>query len=288
MSDEMPLRQLQDACLEAHATIRDEVASLFQRYSQDTPGISPTLAQLFNYQSSRNQAASLLVSRGYAWDAEIILRSFYETSAKILFICFSDDEQKLTLLDEFWNKLGSINDRRRARKAEFNIREDDSVSSAIFEALTNDQMFDLEAKGNKSERKRLEQKWSFSEIIEALEGRAVNGKPLQGMRNLLHAYGICSHLAHADCTALDMMTDRQIRPKQELQALQAGHAARIMSDQVSLTWFCADALRHHFKADFSDIKKMVSAFQKPMTFAEPIQSAFDESQRAYYDGLRGR
>lgn len=288
MSDESPLQQLQEVCLEAHSVIRDEIVLLFQRYGQNTPAVVPTLDELFRYLSSRSQAVSFLLSWGYAWDAEIILRSFYETAAKILFICFSEENDKLTLIDEFWNKLRSISDRRRARKAEYNFRNDGTVSSEIFKAFTDERVFDLDAKGNKAERKRLEQKWSFAEIVNALEGRMVGGKPLQGMLNLLHMYGICSHLAHSDSVALDMMADRKMRPPEELQLLKSGHAARIMSDQVSLTWFCADALRHHFKGEFSNEGKMIHAFQKPLDFAAPIQSAFEESQRAFYEKLQQR
>ncbi|TKV76132.1 DUF5677 domain-containing protein [Rhizobium sp. AU243] len=288
MTEQSPLRLLQEASLEAHAFIRDEVVGLFDRYGEKTPDITPTLKKLFAYLSSRNQAVSFLVSWGYSWDAEIILRSFYETAAKILLVCFAADEDKSVLMDEFWNRLGSINDRRRARKAEFSaqIMDADNVSSAIFDALKNERLFDLDAKGNKAERKRLEQKWSFSEIIESLDGRVVGGEPLVGMKSILHVYGMCSHLAHADSTALDLMTDRALRPQDELQILEAGHISRILSDQVSLAWFCADALRQHFKGDFSDPEGFYEAFRKTAKLSEPLQAAFNESQREFYERIK--
>lgn len=287
MSNESPLGLLQDASLQAHAVIRDEIAGLFERYGETTPDVTPTLKQLFWYLSARNQGVSFLVSWGYSWDAEIILRSFYETAAKILFICFAEDEDKAKLIDEFWNKLGSINDRRRARKAEFSVhlKEEDDVPNSIFEALRDERLFDLNAKGNKAERKRLEQKWSFSEIIEALDGRTLDGKPLVGMKSVLHIYGICSHLAHADSAAMELMADRALRPKDELRLLEAGHISRILSDQVSLTWFCAEALRRHFKGEFSDTEKFYNSFQRAAELGEPLQAAFNDSQRSFYEGL---
>lgn len=287
MSNELSLRLLQEASLEAHAVIRDEIVGLLARYGGDTPDITPTLGKLFNYLSSRNQAVSFMVSWGYSWDAEIILRSFYETAAKILFICFAEQQEKPLLIDEFWNKLGSINDRRKARKAEFSeqMTAAGSVSSSIFEALNDGRLFDLEAKGNKADRKRLEQKWSFSEIVEALEDRLVNGEPLVGMKGLLHNYGICSHLTHADNAALDLMTDRALRDPQELRLLEIGQISRIFSDQVSLAWFCAEALRYHFRGEFIDKDKFVDAFRKIERLCEPLQAAFYDSQKDFYDGL---
>jgi hypothetical protein len=287
MSDEAPLILLQEASLQAHAVIRDEIAGLFERYGETTPDVTPTLKRLFWYLSERNQAVSFLVSWGYSWDAEIILRSFYETAAKILFICFAEDQDKPELMDEFWNKLGSINDRRRARKAEFSAQVDEAntPSGVIFKASKDERLFDLDAKGNKAERKRLEQKWSFSEIIESLDGRMVGGKPLVGIKSVLHIYGVCSHLAHADSAAMDLMADRATRSEDELGHLQAGHISRILSDQVSLTWFCAEALRGHFKGEFSDTARFYGAFQNTAELGEPLQAAFYESQRAFYEGL---
>lgn len=58
MSDESPLRLLQEASLEAHAVIRDEIVALFDRYGKNTAAITPTLKKLFAYLASRNQAIS--------------------------------------------------------------------------------------------------------------------------------------------------------------------------------------------------------------------------------------
>jgi hypothetical protein len=71
------LRGLQEASLEALSLIREEVEVLFLHHGSTTPEIAPTLEMLFWYLSSRSQTVSFLVSWGYEWDAEIILRSFY-------------------------------------------------------------------------------------------------------------------------------------------------------------------------------------------------------------------
>jgi hypothetical protein len=168
---------MQEACLEALTQIRDEVESLFSRYGSESSDANATLKPLFWYLSSRSQAVSFLISNGYPWDAEMILRAFYEAAAKILFICFSDDSEKSALADEFWDKLGPISDRRTARKAAFaeQLFERSSVSASVFAMLQDGSVFDLEPEGSKPERKRLEQKWSFSEIVANLEHRATEG-----------------------------------------------------------------------------------------------------------------
>ncbi|UWM78906.1 DUF5677 domain-containing protein (plasmid) [Rhizobium sp. WSM4643] len=276
--------------MDANAVIRDEIAGLFSRYGENTPAATSTLRPLFAYLSSRAQAVTFLLTWGYCWDAEIVLRSFYETAAKILFICLAEEEEKAVLLNEFWNVLGSIGNRRRARKAELVVRGADAehVASDIFEALTQESIFDQNIAGNKAERKRIEQKWSFSEIVTSLEGRLIAGEPLNGFQGILHMYGMCSHLAHADGAALDLMADRALRPQEELRLLESSHVARIVSDQVSLTWFCAEALRQHFDGVLIDEEKFRNAFEATARASEPIQSAFIESQREFYERIFGK
>ena len=275
------MQPMQDATLKAFALIRDEVDGLFKRCGADTPEITPTLKALFWYFSARSQTASFLLSYGYAWDAEIILRSFCETAAKILLLCLSEAVEKPQLVDEFWNKLGTINNRRTARRASLAEKVGDSsgLSRPIFQILQDTHIFSVEDETSKAQRKRLEQKWSFTEIIANLSKREVR---LSGLTSILHMYGMASHLAHADCAAMDLMTDRALREPQERQLLEAAHASQILSDQVSLWWFCADALRRHYRAEFENAKAQKDAFDHTHELGKPFQDAFEQSQEEFY------
>ncbi|WP_376960233.1 DUF5677 domain-containing protein [Azospirillum sp. A26] len=284
MNNDSSIHALQEVNLQCLTHIRDEIQSLFSRYGSDSFPETQTLKCLFWYLSSRNQAVSFLISHGYLWDSEIILRSFYEVAAKILFISFSEDNEKAVLIDEFWNGLGSINDRKRARKAAYaeQIFEAGSMSAEVFSALQDDRTFDLQAEGSKTQRKRIEQKWSFSEIIEQLDQKVSHGKPLEGIKSMLHMYGIASHLIHADQAAMDLMHDRATREHGEREILEAAHVARIMSDQVNITWFCADALRQNFKGEFIDNVKLRELLKEFAKLSDPFHANFSESQRDFY------
>lgn len=285
---QISMQPMQEAALKAFSLIRDEVDNLFKRRGSNTPDATPTLKALFWYLSSRSQAVSFLLSYGYAWDAEIILRSFYETAAKILLLCFAEPAEKTQLLDEFWNTLGAINNRRTARRAALaeKVHEPNDLSGPIFRLLQDARVFPVEDETSKAERKRLEQKWSFTEIVENLSKRE---KRLTGLTSILHMYGMASHLAHADNAAMDLMADRALREPQERQLLEATHASRILSDQVSLWWFCADALRRHYGADFENAKALKDAFDHTRELGRPFKEAFEVSQREFYQsyGYRG-
>jgi hypothetical protein len=284
MSEDAPTRLLQEASLQALTQIRDEVQSLFSRYGAEPHAVTQTLKNLFWYLSSRSQTVSFLISHGYSWDAEIILRPFYEAAAKILFICFAEENDKPALVDEFWNKLGPINNRRTARKAAFaeQLFEKESLSTSVLAMMRDERVFDLHTEGSRAQRKRLEKKWSFAEIVENLDERATEGRPVKGVKSMLHIYGMASHLIHADQAAMDLMHDRATRGPHERNILEAGHVSRIMSDQVSITWFCADALREHFRGDFTNNAKILEAVNRTLKLGKRFQTAFEDSQRSFY------
>lgn len=82
------LVELQEATLHALSIVRDEAVHLFENPQLPPSRPDYTLRLLFRYLMDRCQTVSFLVSHRYAWDAEIVLRSFYETAAKFLFIAY--------------------------------------------------------------------------------------------------------------------------------------------------------------------------------------------------------
>lgn len=279
------LVELQDATLDALSNIRDEAVGLFE--SPQSPPTRPdyTLRLLFRYLMERCQTVSFLVSHRYAWDAEIILRSFYETAAKFLFIAYSPESSKHQLVDEFWDDLGVATNRKQSRKAMFNMAlhhtQEDEIETAIFKAFQDEERFKVSSDKSKRERKAIEQKWSFSGMMDSLN-ELLPSKAKIDSRVLLHSYGIASHLLHADHRALDLILDRSTRERSELKLLEAAQACRIFSDQVNLCFLCVIALKHHRRAELKDVKKLVTSVQQVSKLAEPHFDAFYESQRELY------
>lgn len=282
---QMSLQEVQNETLQALSLIRDEVASLFRRHVPEPTDLTQTLWMLFKYQSERSIAVSFLLSHGYPWDAEIILRSFYETTAKILLICFSSAEEQKILLAEFWEQLTHISHRKGSRKADFSRqfarKRGDAFDEAVFAVFLNEKLF---PKGplSKEERRRLEHKWSFSEIIEALSKMELRDIPLTDVRTIFHMYGVASHLAHADSTALDLMIDRQLRDEGERKLLEGAHASRIMTDQVSLGFFSAEALRTTFQGVFDNRDALLSSMNSIFKKSDEVQKRFESSQTEFY------
>jgi len=239
---------LQDATLEAISAIRDAVHARFEADAgQMDAQVLSTLKRLFAYMSERSQAISFLVSAGYVWDAEIIVRSFYEAHAKIWFICLSPESERRALVDEFWETTGALHNRRRSAQAgesaEVFRRHGAHADEVVMASLARDDLFPPDIL-NKQGRRTVEQKWSFTEIVRHLRQNAPAEFDLSDLGGLLHMYGQASHLIHADESALDLMLDRQLRDRSELRTLAEAHVCRIFSDQVHCWLFSLMTLSH--------------------------------------------
>jgi len=134
---------------------------------------------------------------------------------------------------------------------------------------------------NRSERKKLKQKWSFSEIISSLDEGRADGVPTNGMKTLLHLYGMQSHLSHADNKALDLVFDESTRPAQEQRIKRESHLVRLMSDQVHLWYYAHMAVCFHLCMDHKS-DKVLTLLNQFKELSTPFQEAFNRSQDEFY------
>jgi len=279
------LNELQNAKLQLISPVRDLIDHTFQ-VSDKEEQVLQTLKQLFHYMSARSQAVSYLVSSGFHWDAEIILRSFYEASAKIWFICFEDESERSALVQEFWGLYAATHDHKRKYRVD-PVRSLSKAggregSAAIFDGLVNEAIFPS-TPTNKRTRKDLERKWSYTEIISALSDSRNDKAKVPNADVLLHIYGQQSHLIHADDAALDLMLDRELRSKDEVPLLEASHAARIMSDQGSLWVFSLAALRHMHGAEKLIPMEIAELWTAQTKLCGILFDKFFDTQRDFYD-----
>lgn len=263
---------------------RDEIAQLTEPTKDEDEALG-TLRPLVAYQSRRGQAVLYLATSGFHWDAEIVLRAYLEATARILFIALAPHDERGARIEEFWKVLGGIGDRRRAVKSEStrDLHSDDPRAAAVFDVFRNPAIFEVEPKAPKAARKSAEQRWSFSEIIKSLSKSPqseIGGLP--ELAGYLHPYGWASHLLHVDPSALDLMHDRATRPPQEEALLTASQIARIFTDVVGLSYFCADAIRVMVGAEFKMGTRAAELTVRCIKLAEPILDAFYESQAEFY------
>jgi hypothetical protein len=187
---------------------------------------------------------------------------------------------------EFWNDLSAIYDRKGADRSfpAENLAGKVEDDARIFRALRDASLFDLDPIANKSARKQIEQRWSFSAIIEALSRKDGIGKVL-GLDALSHAYSMSSHLGHASPKAFGLMEDRGLRGA-DLLALVVSHVCRMLSDAVSLNCFGVYSAERTWKPTLQLPHKLDEAFRLLHDATRPYKDRFARTQDDFYSNLQ--
>lgn len=235
------LTKLITGCNDAQVAQRDVLLKLTRSGdpTEDWEAFRPTLRLLLGYILERGFAAWRLMTMRHDFDAEILLRTFHEGSAKLMLIALTPETDRLQVLGEYWAGMGQISDRKTAHRAglaESIAPEDRNDGRDALRVLQSRSFQRGEPTLDRVERRRLEQKWSLPEVLKALD-RLLKAQRPEAVA-LLHIHGMASHLAHADCRALELGLDRSFRPPDERADLEHAHVARMLSDIAMVGAFC--------------------------------------------------
>ncbi len=182
---------------------------------------------------SRLDTVSVLATNDRLWDAEIILRSALETFLKFMYISISTGDERTKRIDEYFNLLSEISSIKQSAQAKTNLEffGESEVHRLAYSPQILDNVLEQELRNKwpKPDRQRLEQSWSFSEIIRAIS-RANKGKPLEMLITLTHSYRMSSHVMHGDETGVLIIEERESRSQEEKDKAKAGHYLRMLSD----------------------------------------------------------
>lgn len=185
----------------------------------------------------RLECVMFLTTNWRLWDAEIVLRSAMETYVKLAFITSAaTQEEKELRLNEYWNLLSEVLELKESEQAKKNLRTvpESEVHQIAFSPiiLTEEKERLLREKWPKKERQRLEQKWSFSEILNSLS-KNYNGSPMPTFDLLSYSYRTASHVSHGDETGVLIIRERNGRSEEEQNKANIGHYLRFLSDVLN-------------------------------------------------------
>lgn len=277
-------RELRDAAWALLIAQRNDLLDEVKTWEESTPTRRVLLA-LFQFLGDRGRGVLALLNAGLDWDAEIVLRSFYECASKIMYLATSSELDRTRRLYEFEIILAVASDKRRARKAAFAEAVFDEQFSAdrdVFRALQHPDMIRTFGSVSKRDRQAIEARWSFSGIIDQLAA-GQNSDALPEATSLLHIYGMASHLAHADAGALDMMEDRAWRGDKERELLEAAHRARIVSDLASLSFYCGIIIEEPLGVARNWAKAWAAPYRKVTVLSAEARERFYPTQQEFYD-----
>ena len=220
---------------------------------------------LIEFILDRLSAVTDLAMRGCNWDAEIIYRSALEALIKLLFITSAEGEEKNIRLREYWEDLSEINSIKLSAQAKKSLKiaekyDSDAVKMAFKPlVLSEEKEQELRTKWPGSIRRKVEQKWSFSEIIVFLANTSDN-KRIEEFIGLGHNYRYASHVTHADETGVLIIKERQQRPNEEREIADFAHFIRLLSDSFFFCILIGLQVASHTKTDlkfFIDLGKSI-------------------------------
>lgn len=278
--------EIRDTAWKFLTSQREEIYDLFSKSTTEDPA-RHLVFQLLLYLGERGRAVLALLSADMDWDAEIVLRTYYECASKILYLCLSPSTERERLVHEFEVILAEGADKKRARKAklaERAAREESEGAKDVFRLMHDPKMIRSTTVVSKAERQAVEARWSFSGIVEQLSKVTILGG-LREIESLLHMYGMASHLVHSDAGALDLMTDRALRSESDQVLVKRGHRARILSDVVSLGLFCSHSAGVILAAPTGWMRRSHEHADATTTLARVVTEEFYVSQREFYDRM---
>lgn len=188
---------------------------------------------LIEYVLERTNAVAMLIEQDLLWDADIIIRSALETLSKFMFIADSEEETREALLNEYWKDLSEIYSIKLHEQAKKNLKYTSSSEThrLSYSALlfSEEDELRLKSKWTKSERSKLEQKWSFTGIINHLSKKNKDNA-MEIFEFLTHSYRMSSHITHGDEFGVSLILERKSRSEQERNDIHIAHYLRLVSD----------------------------------------------------------
>lgn len=233
--DDIQLPWIQDKKIITEAyfeAINKNNIELFRIIKDHLKEVEPILP-LIEFIIERLETVTDLIVNDKIWDAEIILRSAIETFVKLVFITTASIPERGNRILEYWIYLSEINSIKQSDQAKKNLKHFKHLEThnlANLPIILSEELEkELRKKWTKSERQQLEQKWSFTEIVNSL-AKDYRGKPMELFETLSHGYRLSSHVVHGDETGILIIRERNNRQYYNKELAYFGHYLRLLSD----------------------------------------------------------
>lgn len=223
------------------------------------------------------------------WDAEIILRSAIETFVKFVFITTAEQTEREKRIEEYWNLLAEVNSIKQSEQAKKNLKHlgDNEIHHLAYSPvlLSEEKEEELRKIWTKAERQKIEQKWSFTEIVNSLS-RNYRGKPMEIFVTLSHGYRMSSHVTHGDETGISIIRERNSRPFLDRELAYFGHYLRLLSDVFTFCAFVGVETMHFLNQERDFFFKVQESLKNIQELTEKYHS--DLFQDTDYDTYRNQ
>jgi hypothetical protein len=273
-NQELPWLEDKEFITKSYFEVIQKNNSEFYKLLKDHVGNLHGYLPIVNFIIDRLEAVSQLITEYRVWDAEIVMRSVIETTVKYLFIVTADKEERNKRLDEYWNSLAEVNSLKMSEQAKKNLAHMGNIEThrlAYSPMLLPEEIeLQLRSKWTNAERKRLEQKWSFTEMVNALS-KNYRGHALNEFIVITHSYRMGSHVTHGDETGIGIIRERDSRSPFDRELAYFTHYLRILSD---INAFCGLVAKETVNTEsIAGIYELTEKYHAEL-FKDPVYDKF--------------
>ena len=253
----MPTLEFRKSFIETVNKLNQEMVILLSNKNDEFSNINKNLHTFIH---KRIDSLLILIQHDCLWDADIILRPIAEASVKINFIACGNEIERNNKATEFWTDLAEINKLKRSNQTKDLLQATDLKNEYLSAVILSEEEENrLKSKWTKSERQKIEQPWSYNEMIKTIAKQTQKNEILCLARNFTQS----SHLIHADETALGVIHDRIKRDEIDKEYQMNLHEIRLFSDCLSLyIWNLETLLNVYDEKPTIVIKNIIKDFVK--------------------------
>lgn len=253
----MPTLEFRKSFIETVNKLNQEMVILLSNKNDEFSNINKNLHTFIH---KRIDSLLILIQHDCLWDADIILRPIAEASVKINFIACGNEIERNNKATEFWTDLAEINKLKRSNQTKDLLQATDLKNEYLSAVILSEEEENrLKSKWTKSERQKIEQPWSYNEMIKTIAKQTQKNEILCLARNFTQS----SHLIHADETALGVIHDRIKRDEIDKEYQMNLHEIRLFSDCLSLyIWNLETLLNVYDEKPTIEIKNIIKDFVK--------------------------
>ena len=194
-----------------------------------------TIGKLLSASARSTESALLLMAYGQLWDAEVLIRSVFESTLKFAYLIQSHDTFK-DRYREFADEqpeIIALQDDRKARQLMDAIQEPEADSWRPIRdmVLPNEEREELASRYSKKYRRQMDMKWGYGGMLNSLSNSA--DTLFANFTGLSYGYSVASHIHHADFVGISVPLDRDRHSPERRDAVHLAHLARLISDCFS-------------------------------------------------------
>lgn len=226
------------------------------------PLVQLVINQLHTRSAQSSKSTLILLAESNPWDADILLRTVIEGSAKLSYLLNCDTKEMNDRAEEYWfitPKSMEVRDSERAREVINAVHDPEHIRWDPIQKLimNSEKKEQLQKRYPKKWRKELHDKWSFSKILKSIT--TSGDQILENYALLLHNYNLNCHLSHADGTGLTYQNNRNMLETGRGEIAELAHVARIIKDLCALKQLVTYSI---LKANNAPLKPVLTILNK--------------------------